>query len=157
MGEFALEGAAELDDNLRFLGEQVARRIGRKSLQGGAVYVEQAIAKRIPHDEGTMEAALETRMARKSRHTRRDTITVQTGIDGKRHPELITTTEKTGTRHFYPAIVEYGTVERKAYPFMRPAWDAVKDLVLKMIMRHLKTGIESAVRRKYRAMLKRRI
>jgi len=48
---------------------------------------------------------------------------------------------------WYWHFVEFGTVKMPAHPFIRPAFDAVKDEALNEFKRHLTQGIFRAVRK----------
>lgn len=115
-----VEGLAELHTALRQLpdatAKNVLRRVGRQVLEP----IAEAARRAAPVDEGELRASitvgtkLSSRQRRQHRKENPNDVDVFAGAGPIKHAHL----------------VEFGTSDTPAQPFMRPAWDANKDDML---------------------------
>lgn len=154
MAEFAkLSGLRELDKALAEMGS----KIGLKALRAGLMAASKpmflaakanASATGIKGQDAGATAAAMGRWVRKVKPT----VTVlQIGPKNKNKKALALYNAKHGTkvnrlRHFH--LLEFGSVHGGAQPFLRPAFDSTKGIVVNRFGRELKAAIEK-VRRKH--------
>lgn len=119
-------GGPELEAALKELGGQVAGRLGENAVRAGA----RVIATRARRTTAFFD---DTGRLRRS-------IRVLREID-RRSGER---TAYAGTRVFYAAFLEFGTVHMAARPFMRRALDEGGQDAVNALAANLATGIERA-------------
>lgn len=125
------EGGKELEKALLQLktatAKNTTRRAGKQALQ---TVIDEA-KRRVPVDDGDLRDGL-TVSTKASRGTRkRSDIEVYAGASGVN----------------YASIVEFGSEDTAAQPFLRPAWDLRKTYVLKNFRASMSIEIEKATAR----------
>lgn len=122
------------------LGKKEADKVIRKALRLGAKDMLAATKRLAPVDTGLLKKSLTVRALKRKRGRIGFRI-------GYKNVEQIATVTKEGTRHFYPAVVEYGSSKQTPHPFMRPAFDQNKEASKKIISAEVRTGITEAAKR----------
>lgn len=133
-------GMAELAAALKALPPEIASKSGgplRRALRAAAKKVQLRARALAPKESGRLSRA----------------IVIQTD----RHPQNVTERMVVRPRAgksradqkgaYYWHFLEFGTVRQPAQPFIRPAFDAVKDEALDEFKRHLTAGVIRAVRK----------
>jgi HK97 gp10 family phage protein len=103
--------------------------VRRASRAAAYIFVEE-MQRRAPVDTGRMRNAIKVRAVKRSRRIFGTNATISSrDLHAEQYDKKTKTwANKTGKPpFFYPASVEYGTRYRAATPFMRPAFEAVKD------------------------------
>lgn len=140
-----IEGLKELDAALKEFDHVTARRIGRRVLKEAGEPVARAARQKAPkldwhlHEDIDVGTRLTQRQA--SLHRKPPSTTVEMFV-GTKNPAGVTQ--------------EFGTSRHSAQPFMRPAWDQEKGMVLTIIVNGLGTEISKAAARAARKALKAR-
>lgn len=122
---FGIKGAKEMENLLKQLGPNVARRVGQRAARAG-VRVFVAEAKRLVRKQtGELEGAI-TDVAVKSNEEQR--VTAALGFF------------KPTSRRAH--LTEYGTAHAPAFPFVRPALDSKSGEALDAMGAEMAKGIE---------------
>lgn len=122
-------GAAELEKKLMSFEPKLARKVIRKALREAAKPVLAAAKANVPVDEGDLKKSLKVKALKKRK---KGTYTIQVATsDGWFKGD-----------QFYGAFLEFGTSKMAARPFIRPAYDSQEGVAGKIIMQHLRKGIE---------------
>ncbi len=137
MFELTIVGADELVRNLRQLPQDVAGKVLRKALKNaGAQVAERAstLAPRsaAPGPSGHMADSIGVR-----------SLKVEEG-DADLEVNLAIGPDKD---HFWGLFSEFGTKHERATPFLRPAWDGLREQVLTDFAANMTIEIERAVKR----------
>lgn len=135
---FDLEGGAELERVLLGLGKKVATRIGRKAVRDPTKMLQGKLTLVAPFLAGD-------RQGRSGRYGHlRDNLKVVSVR--ARTPGLLLYRVSTGDA-FWGNFLEFGTVNIRAQPWMRPTVDRETSHIITMQIQVLKTGIEREARR----------
>ncbi len=139
---------------LNDIGKAASTKVVRKALKEGSKSMLNTTRNMAPVDSGLMKKSL-TVLALKSKPGRVgfrigfknvqqivERSTFGRGIGPRRQHA-----NKKQKRHFYPAVVEYGTKTKPAKPFMRPAFQRNKEGAMKIINEELRIGITEAAKR----------
>lgn len=143
-----LEGLKELEAALSELpkstSKAVLRRVGIRALAPVISTARQLV----PVDEGQLRDSLRvtTRLSRRQQRLNR-----KRAADEKAGVELFAGAAALPHAH----LVEFGTFNQPARPFLRPAWDANKGAVLKTIQEELGSEIEKTAARLARRAARR--
>ena len=116
--DFKIEGGAELDAALARIGRDIETRIAKNAIGAGARKVRDRAKQLAPVDTGNLRDAIKVRRANK-RYGAAVADVVVTGGSTKLKNDA-----------WYASLVEFGTVNSPAHPFLRPALDASQPLVL---------------------------
>jgi HK97 gp10 family phage protein len=140
-----VKGLRELSDALRQLPDRIARNALRQSVAAGAAVIRKDAQSRAPvassplpsggPPPGTLKRSVVTRYARELSNQVSQTYTV-----GVRHGKKYRKQGKKGTLSqdaYYWRWVEFGTVKMRAQPFLRPAFEANKQLAVQVIAQYL--------------------
>lgn len=140
-----VKGLRELSDALRQLPDRIARNALRQSVAAGAAVIRKDAQSRAPvaspplpsgaPPPGTLKRSVVTRYARELSNQVSQTYTV-----GVRHGKKYRKQGKKGTLSqdaYYWRWVEFGTVKMRARPFLRPAFEANKQLAVQVIAQYL--------------------
>lgn len=146
-----VDGLRELGAALKELGNVVGTRIARASTAAGARIVkDQAIANvvRSPSvDTGSLRDSIITKRAPKgeTRLTSEHIVTVRgRGKPANKKGQRI-------NRAPHASMVEFGTVNMPAEPFLRPAFETTKGAAVEAIKGALQRGIDRAAKKAARA------
>lgn len=151
-----IDGAAELDQVLRLLPEEIARKVLDKAVLEGARVVAREMKIRAPMGKvddandrppGFLRRNVRARLARPREY---GSIAVLVG-----HANFVTAAiAGVSAKAFYARFVEWGftLTSHKGLPvrfigprpFLRPAWDSTRAAALKTVIGALAKGIEDA-------------
>ncbi len=121
MAKLELEGMEDLVTVVEKLGLQ-GNRIENKALRAAGELVQAAIAGETPQRSGTLKDSIKTSGVR----TRGGMKQVAVGPDEK---------------GWYGKFVEFGTVKRKANPFMARGYEISKEKAVEQIAEELRKGL----------------
>lgn len=132
-------GLKETEAALKALNEQVgtgraARRVGLRALRAGGEILAKEARQRAPKFEMYLSESIDvsTRLTKSQRAAHKKFAPVEMFV-GPNNPAAIPQ--------------EFGTFKEPPQPFMRPAWDATKDQVLKRIADTLMVDVERTAKR----------
>lgn len=129
----AIEGLAELKKSFTELSDSMQRGILRTALRQAARPVVRAARALVPVDTGLTKKAIGTKV-----WLRKDSVaTVMIGV--RRGKE--------GKRHFLTHLLELGTRNMRARPFLRPALDSQKNAAVEALAAALKSRIDKVTAR----------
>lgn len=152
-----VEGGLEIERALGQLADQPAmRRAVRKALREAAKPMLDAAIAAVPVDKGDLRKSIKMGTARKARGEDPDTFGIVLGIDADVQParQVIRKT-RSGKSSTYrdPGVagvgpmIEFGTPQAPAEPFMRPAWDAHGESIVSRFGEAIGPVIESEAAR----------
>ncbi|MCA3255078.1 MAG: HK97 gp10 family phage protein [Alphaproteobacteria bacterium] len=149
-----VQGAAELRAALAELGPEVATKVGRTANRKAARALADEVRRNTPvNPEGETP---KYRVSKGGVSTKafygqlKDNIRVRLR---RARREFTITYQVTTGRAFWARFLEFGTVNMSARPFMRPAFDAMREKLLGAQIEELGRGIERAAKRARRRML----
>lgn len=127
----------KLIKRLESLQRKIAGKILRQALRAGAKVFQAAYQANYPRRSGRTARKLTVRAGKRSRKGPSYRVLF-------RDPdELVTTTAK-GTKHFPPAVIEYGTATREALAPGRRAFDEKHHEAQRVVAQAMKAGIAAA-------------
>lgn len=130
--KFEFSGGKELSEALQELPRRLENRVLRKALrQGGNILLRKA----------RQLAPVKTGALRKGIKLKIDLRGTPAAIINVRIPSK-SGKQKTSSGPYYSSFVELGTSKMAAHPFLRPAFDAVKEDALETFLNVLNDGIE---------------
>lgn len=136
-----LEGFRELESALAQLpkatGKNVLRRVAKGALEPMARQAESYA----PVREGDLRESITVSERRTRRVNRSGRFDRKTGVEMAMGPA-----SGEGVLN-YAALVEFGTVDTPAQPYMRPAWDSGQNRALEYVKDNLAREILDAARR----------
>ena len=109
--DFEIEGLKELAKDIDALTEGFKRSMMRTALRGAARPVVKGAKARVPVDEGDLKRSLIAK--------------VSVTRDGRGEARVIARTTK-GFHGFHAHLVELGTSQQSAQPYLRPSLDAAE-------------------------------
>lgn len=130
-------GLEELKKSLHLLSKTGAKRAIRKAMRAGTNKMLAATKENAPVDTGLMKKSLVVRALKRKRGrigfrigfknvhellAKSNNTTVEEEAKAKLSSHI-----KGKKRHFYPAVVEYGSQNHEPNPFMRSAFERHKD------------------------------
>lgn len=135
-----LEGLAETVASMDELSRATQRNAVRRTLQKAGEPVANTAARLAPHESGSLAFSIVvatqlTRRHKGEQRTRGSEVEVYIGPAGGQGAL------------FYASHQEFGTVNMPANPFMVPAWEGSKTLVLASIVSGLKVEVDKAAKR----------
>lgn len=120
------EGQKELIENMKSLSDELRMNVKHEAIMGAANFLKGESERRVPVRTGKLK----------------ENIIIQKVEDS----EIVTEVKVGPSRDgFYGAMVEYGTKNMKAQPYMRPAFDENEERVEKIVAEKIREGIEKAV------------
>ena len=119
---FKVEGLDALDRAVRKLPKNVQKRVLKGALRAGGRVIAKDAKQRVPKKSGELKKS----------------ISVQAG---KNQQDGATVFVATRPKAFYSHMIEFGTSKMPARPFLRPAFDATQQEVIKKIGEALAKGI----------------
>lgn len=81
--------------------------------------------------------AVATQLTKRHRASKRNEVEVYVGPSAQAGRAVLN----------YASNVEFGTYQARPYPYMRPAWDRTKSLVMKILVRELTVEFEKTAAR----------
>lgn len=131
MASVQIEGLRELEAALANLPKATAKNVLRRVLKKAAAGTLADAQSKAPRDTGGLSKS------------------IIMGVKTRRHGGglFIGPSYKRGDSGRHGHLLEFGTVNMPAQPFMRPAWDANKDAALASITNDLGTEIDKAAKR----------
>jgi HK97 gp10 family phage protein len=153
-----VDGLKQLGERMQKLGADVNKRTSRAATAAGARVVRDATRKNIDAlqlvDTGNMRAAVAAQRSKRTRLTSEHRVGIKSGggyrsgdIQGGKTSDVKaakTGTGKLGVDAFYWRFLEFGTVDRPATPFLRPAFESNKNKAVEEIKRVLERRIKKA-------------
>ncbi len=133
--KFELRGVKELDHALAQLPKAVGRSVLRQALTRAAAPVVAEAEQNAPVGAtGTLQASITAKTtltrSQKAQRVKAGAVEVFVGsVDPKSH------------------LLEFGTSKMTAQPFLRPAWDANKHLVARILAREIWAALARSARR----------
>jgi HK97 gp10 family phage protein len=140
-----LSGGLDLEKALMDLKTTVAKGVTTRALKKAAQPVADAAERHVPVRTGALKESIEvsTRLARREKRfsSRKapDEVRVHVGAS-----------YKLGRRGRHSHLVEFGTVNQAAEPYMRPAWEETKDQLLADLAQSMRVEFDKAVARAQR-------
>jgi len=140
------EGGRELKRALRKLPDATAKNTARRGMKKALQPVADAARAHVPQDDSQLHDSIvvSTKLSKANRRDRKrfgkDDIEVFAGPGPLPHAHLI----------------EFGWEDGDAQPYMRPAWDRKKRVVLEMMKAHLWQEVRKATERAARKAAKAR-
>lgn len=122
-----ISGDRKIDAKLATLEAKVARKISRKALRKALKPILATAKSNAPSDTGELRSGLKIRAGKRSRKGIR--LEIQT----------------TGVHSHIASFIEFGTKDKPASPFMRPAYDEHKASAKKTLLDELWSGIRTSL------------
>ncbi len=132
-----MKGGRELLNTLTRLQGPETKKVLRKVLRAGAKPVQLKAKATVPINTGALRKSIRVKAGKR---TRKKEMSVWVGTGDQDNMF----TGKT----FYGGMVEYGTQNMAAQPFMRPAWDTTKTRTQRIIAVGLGRGVVRVARKK---------
>lgn len=153
-----VDGLKQLGERMQSLSKDVNRRVARAATAGAARIVREATRKNIDAlqlvDTGNMRAAVAAQRSKRTRLTSEHRVGVKSGggyrsgdIQGGKTSDVKaakTGAGKLGVDAYYWRFLEFGTVDRPATPFLRPAFEGNKIKAIEEMKRVLERRIKKA-------------
>ena len=134
-GGIAVDGLDELSQVLDQMAPKAARNLMRSTIHGVASEIAKEAKRRAPRDEGTLKRAIKTKRRR------------------PKHPDkpfsdvFVTKGRSAKYDAYYWRFVEYGTTDQPERPFFRPAIDAMRPEVPKIMKQQFGKKLEAMLKR----------
>ncbi len=126
---FKIEGGKELQRNLTALPKQVERKVVMGALRKAAKPLIAEARARVPVKTGRLRASIGVRAARI-----RGGLAVHIGAGARK---------VRGRQIRHGHLIEFGTRHHAAFPFLRPAFEDVREEMTRVLGRELGRGIET--------------
>ena len=111
--DFHIEGAKELDAALKRLGLDMERKIAKSAVRAGATVIAKEAKNNVPVESGTLRNSI--RVVTRSKRVGDAVASVVTRSGKKWRSKNMDA--------WYAPLIEFGTKNRPATPFLRPALD----------------------------------
>ena len=135
------KGGKELETALGQLANKAAmRRTATRALKLAAIPVRDEWERLAPQDQGDLKRSIKIGRAIKSAQKRgnsKDIVSTFIGIDEAVNKRL----------HIYAEVQEFGSVNHKAHPAGRPAWESKKQVALDRLGDDLWSEIQKTAQR----------
>ena len=136
-----LEGFRELERVLNELPNNTGRNVLRRVAKGALEPMADRARGMAPVERGDLKSSIQVSEKRTRRVTRINRFDRNTGIEMAMGP-----VSGNGVLN-YATFAEFGTIDTRATPFMRPSWDGGKDNALDYVKANLGSEIEKAAKR----------
>ena len=136
-----LEGVQQLLKNLEQFSQTIQRRIVRKAVSAGSTPMLQAVKAAAPRETGLLKKSI----GRKVKTYRNSGVVLV--IIGPRSGFRTVIDDKPRNPLMYAHLVEFGTSKAPAKPFMRPAFQAMKQTAQNIIRQKLAEEIEKEAKK----------
>jgi HK97 gp10 family phage protein len=134
MVDIEIKGLDEIEKRLKQLPQKVAKKVVRKAVREGAKPILKAAQSKVPVKTGALKKSLKVR-AMKAKLAKGG-AGVHVGVSDQWFKGDL----------FYGGMVEFGTKNMPAKPFIRPAYDEKKNEAVKVTVKHLLKGIDDIVK-----------
>ena len=111
--KFQIQGAKELEQALKRLGPDLERKVAKSAVRAGATVIAKEARLNVPVESGTLRNSI--RVVTRSKRVGDAVASVVTRSGKKWRSKNMDA--------WYAPLVEFGTKNRPATPFMRPALD----------------------------------
>lgn len=125
--KFKIVGGKELDAALKRIGPDFERKIAKGAVRAGANVIAKQAKENAPVDDGTLRNSI--RVVARSKRIGDAVVSVVTRA-GKRW-------RSKNMDAWYAGLIEFGTKNRPATPFLRPALDAKGAEAVKAMSRYI--------------------
>lgn len=144
----------DLYEKLAALTRKVTSKIERQGGRLGAKVLSEGIKAAVPVDTGLLKSAITVRALKRKKGRTGYRVTINTqgkGARTKRAKEKrasggFYTTSKSGKKHFYPAVLEYGAKGRPAVAPMRKGFERKKEAALDKVIESIREGVRDAAK-----------
>ena len=136
-----VDGLSRLAHILEELPKNVARNCLRTAVSSGAALIRDEAKNRAPVDTGEMRRDIMIKRERSDNQRAIYSVFVRAG----KRSRLSGKGRDVSKDSFYWRFVEFGTSKMAAHPFMRPAFDTMKDQAVSTIADSLKTRIPTEI------------
>lgn len=136
-----LRGFRELERALNELPKATGRNVLRRVAKGALEPMADRARGMAPVERGDLRASIQVSEKRTKRVTRINRFDKNTGVEVAMGPV------SGGGVLNYATFAEFGTVDTRAKPFMRPAWQGGKDNALDYVKANLAREINRAAAR----------
>ena len=129
---FKIEGGKALDNALKQLGYDMEKKVAKSAVRAGAnVIAKQARINAPLGDTGTLKRSI--KVVTRSKRTG-DAVASVVTRSGKKYTAR-------GMNAWYAGKVEFGTLNKPAHPFLRPALDSKGDEAIKAMSEKIQQRI----------------
>lgn len=111
---FKIEGGKELDTALKQLGRDLEKKVAKSAVRAGATVIAKEARLHVPVESGTLKNSI--RVVTRSKRTG-DAVASVVTRSGKKY-------RSKNMDAWYAPLVEFGTKNMPAKPFLRPALDS---------------------------------
>lgn len=145
-----IEGLDDLARALREMPKDVRENALRAGMRAGSVTIQREAARRAPVDTGRMQRNVYVKRIRELVTSVSEGWFVGVRMGPKRKKDKTTgqMTKDYSNDAFYWRFVEFGTRHVMARPFMRPAFEAMKEAAVAAIAKRLQARIRKWEKRK---------
>jgi HK97 gp10 family phage protein len=156
---FTIRGVTEIQRAFDTLGRKLGRKVIRQEVRKGVKVLADEVKARAPvYKPKSGPAGRSRSTGRFTRSGRRDVdvgalkrdVRVRARPKKKRGVIAFDVVTGKGTKKtrgaYYAGMVEYGTSKMRAQPFIRPAFDANKDRIARMVQAGIRAGIDREVK-----------
>jgi HK97 gp10 family phage protein len=123
---FHVEGADELNEALRAVGDRATGIILRDAAEAGAAVIAEEAARLAPKNTGALAEGIQVKAAR----IQQGRAQINVGISRD---------------EWYGKLVELGTEKMAAQPFLRPAFDTKKEDAVKAVADALRDALQDVL------------
>lgn len=131
-------GIGRIDRKLAQLPVKIRKKVVRQSIRGGMKLVLASARADVPVDTGLTRANVVLKA------TRRKAGRIGMNVLVRSAPGLVKATGA-GKRYFYPAVVEYGSRDRAANPWMHRVFNRRADPARRQTIRLLEAGLDREI------------
>lgn len=139
---FTISGVTEIKRAFDELGRKLGRKVITQEVRRGVKVLADDVRSRAPVYAGPRadvpKGAVKKDIRVRARAKRKRGVIAIDVVTGKG------TTKKAGA--YWGPMVEYGTRKMRAQPFIRPAFDANKERIARMVQAGIRAGIEREVK-----------
>ena len=129
---FEIKGGKELDRALKQLGPKFEKRIAKSAVRAGANVIAKEARLNVPEDSGTLKKSIKV-VARSKRVG--DAVASVVTRSGKKW-------RSKGMDAWYAPLIEFGTKNRPATPFLRTALDSKVAEAIKAMSKQIQKRIK---------------
>lgn len=139
----SIEGLGAVSDVLSKVAPREAKNLMRSTLHSVAGLVRDDMRKAAPKDQGTLRKAIVSKRERQKGNVLASNVTITHG-KGQKHDA------------YYWHMVNYGTVNSDAQPFIEPVVEAISPQIPAIFTREFSVKYEQLLQRKLKAAAKKK-